>query len=241
MKSTDKSKKPFSFEDFEKGLMLAGYISPANSEEVREREVLIEYDKEQAKEKQRNYFKRAVLAAEIVNEMQDERTFGRVKFQKLVYLCENVCEMGLNKHYAKFAAGPFDHKFMHSINSEFKKQKWFKIEYRIDGKFKVPVYKKLEKVDKYKEYYTSYFTETDSSIKKIINIFRKAKTKQVELVATIFACVLELLESKPTIQQEDLINLFYSWSKEKQKYTEKEITRTYQWMIDNQIYPKSKF
>ena len=51
MKSMDKNKKPFSFEDFEKGLMLAGYISPANSEEVRDKELLAEYDKEQAKEK----------------------------------------------------------------------------------------------------------------------------------------------------------------------------------------------
>lgn len=239
MKSTEKNKKPFSFEDFEKGLMLAGYISPSNSEEVREREILAEYDKAQAKEKRIIYFKRAVLAAEIVNEMQDEITFGRVKFQKLVYLCENVSEMGLNKRYAKFAAGPFDNNFMHSINNEFKRQKWFKVEFRIDGKFRVPVYKKLEKIDKYKEYYNNYFTDTDESIKKIINLFRKAKTKQVELVATIFACILELLESKSKIEKEDLIKLVYSWSKEKQKYSESQITSAYQWMIDNDIIPNT--
>jgi hypothetical protein len=237
MKSMDKNKKPFSFEDFEKGLMLAGYISPANSEEVRDKELLAEYDKEQAKEKKIIYFKRAVLAAEIVNEMQNERTFGRVKFQKLVYLCENVCEMGLNKRYAKFAAGPFDNKFMHSINSEFKKQKWFKVEYRVDGQYKVPVYKKLEKVDKYKEYYSDYFSGTDSLIKKILNIFRKEKTKQVELVATIFACLLELLETNSEIHKDDLIGLVYSWSKEKQKYSKSEIISTYDWMIANDISP----
>jgi len=237
MKSTDKNKKLFSFQDFEKGLMLAGYVSPINSEEVKEREVLTAYDKEQAKEKKNIYFKRTVLAAEIVNQMHSELTFGRVKFQKLVYLCENVCEMGLNKRYAKFAAGPFDSKFMHSINTEFKKQKWFKVEYRVDGKYKVPVYKKLEKFDKYKEYYKNYFSDNDSSIKKIIAIFRKEKTRQVELVATIFACVLELSESHSAINKENLIDLVYSWSIEKQKYSRTEIANTYDWMVANDIAP----
>ena len=237
MKSTDKNKKPFTFEDFEKGLMLAGYISPKNSEEIRERDKLAEYDKEQAKEKKFVYFKRAVLAAEIVNQMSEERTFGRVKFQKLVYLCENVCEMGLNNRYAKFAAGPFDNKFMHSINTEFKKQKWFKVEYREDGQFKVPVYKKLENAEKYKEYYEKYFSNTDESIKKILNIFRKQKTRQVELVATVFACILELKENKVQIVIDDIIDLVYSWSKEKQKFTKNEIANTYEWMIASKIIP----
>ena len=237
MKSTEKNNKPFSFEDFEKGLMLAGYISPSDSTEIRERELLAEFDEKEAKDNRNIYFKRVVLAAEIVNELHEEFTFGRIKFQKMVYLCENASQMKLSKRYAKFAAGPFDNKFMHSINKEFEKQKWFKVEIKVDGKYKVPKYKKLEKVDKYKEYYNNYFSDNDVAIKKLINIFRREKTRQVELVATIFACVLELLETKPEFQTEDLINLLYSWSKEKRKYSKREITNTYDWMIENNISP----
>lgn len=240
MKSTKKNRKPFSVEDFEKGLMLAGYISPINSDEIKERETLQEYEEGKAKKNKSIYFKRVVLAAEIVNQLHNERTFGRVKFQKLVYLCENICKMDLHQRYAKFAAGPFDNKFMHTINREFKRLKWFDVEQKKEGTFYVQSYKKLGELDSYKEYYNNYFSDFDSSITRIINIFRKTKTREVELVATIFACLLELSKFEtPSVTEENIINEVYSWSKEKQKYSRKEIILTYGWMCTNQLIPRS--
>lgn len=237
MKSMEKDKNKFSFQDFEKGLMLAGYLSPANAMEVNERKVLEEFDKKKAKENKEIYFKRIVLAAEIVNQLLDEFTFGRVKFQKLVYLCENACNMQLNQRYLKFAAGPFDSKFMHTVNPEFKKQKWFSVSYRTNGGFKVPVYKRLENFEKYKKYYESYYGDYHDSIQEIINIFRKQKTRHVELVATIYACILELKDNESNVSNEDLIEAIYGWNKAKEKFSKKEIIITYEWMISNKITP----
>ncbi len=236
MKSTEKNRE-FTLEDFEKGLMLAGFISPKNEQEILEREILAEHDKQVSDSNKKTYFKRVVLAAKIVDELIEEKTFGRVKFQKLIYLCEHSCEMGLNNRYAKFAAGPFDHKFMHSINKEFKKQKWYDVGFRKDAKYKVPVYSKMEKYDSYKQYYNRYFSDTHESIQTLIDIFKNVRTRQVELVATIYACLLELKESDTIINIETLSHKLYSWSKEKAKFSRDEIGTTYDWMIKQQIVP----
>ena len=50
------SKEKFSIEDFEKGLMLAGFISPQNEEEITEREILENHENKLKKEKGQIYF-----------------------------------------------------------------------------------------------------------------------------------------------------------------------------------------
>jgi len=157
MKSTKIEKGSFSMSDFEKGLMLAGYITPSSISELAEKEEL-ERHETTVKEGTKNlYFKRVVLAAEIVSKLHAEPSLGRVKFQKLVYLCEHVCDMNLADRYVKQAAGPFDNKFMHSIGQEFSKNKWFAItreqgENKFGYKF-IP----LENASSYKRYYLNYF------------------------------------------------------------------------------------
>lgn len=239
MKSTNKKRK-YNLQDFEKGLMLAGYLSPKNTLEVNEKNILEEYDKANAKVKKEVYFKRAVLAAEIVNELKDEITFGRVKFQKIVYLCENVTQMKLSvNRYKKFAAGPFDNKFMHSINEEFKKQKWFDFELVKDGNYSVPKYFELEKSDKYKEYYYRYFSEQDESIQRVISLFRKEKTRFAELIATLFYCWKEIIDEDEMFSFELICEKFYTWAEEKKKFTKREISSGIDWMESKNLTPIS--
>lgn len=232
--------KKFTLHDFEKGLMLAGYLSPKNTSEVEERNILKEHDKANAKVKKEIYFKRAVLAAEIVNELKDEITFGRVKFQKMVYLCENIAHMKLSAdRYRKFAAGPFDNKFMHSINREFKKQKWFDFEIVKDGNYSVPKYFELEKSNKYKEYYFRYFSEQDESIQTVISLFRKEKTRFAELIATLFFCWKEIVDENEKVTFELICEKFYTWAEEKKKFTRKEISTGIEWMKSQDLTPLS--
>lgn len=237
MKSTNK-KKQFTIEDFEKGLMLAGYISPKNTTEIKEREALQKYDKEQAKQKKELYFKRAVLAAEIVNQLKDENTFGRIKFQKLVYLCENAMHMNIpDGRYQKFAAGPFDNKFMHSIYAEFKKQKWYGVLKVTEGKFTKPKYHELNNHSKYKVYYNRYFSDQDRSIQKIIELFRNERTHFTELVATIFYCWKEINDNNEVFTMELLYDRFYKWAEEKSKFSKTEINNAINWMKIENIVP----
>lgn len=237
MKSIN-NKPKFTFQDLEKGLMLAGYLTPKDINEVDEKKLLEEHDKEDAHAKQKQYFMRAVLAAEIVNELKDEISFGRVKFQKMVYLCENVVHMNLSDNrYKKFAAGPFDNRFMHSINEEFKKQKWFEAKIIKDGIYSKQRYFELEKKNKYKEYYDKYFSGQDEAIQRIISLLRKQRTDFVELIATIFFCWKEILDENQDFSNELIYSKLYSWAKEKKRFSIDEIDNAIEWMEKEDLTP----
>lgn len=185
----------------------------------------------------KTYFKRVVLAAEIAKNLHNENTFGHVKFQKLMYLCEHACKMQLNDRYSKQAAGPYDCKFMHSIDNELKKQNWFDVKLDKSSKFPRFIYIPLDGLQKQAEYFNNYFPD-DGNIKYIIQQFKPCKTDFVELVATLYACILE---AKVTNSSEDLsivIQKFYAWSKEKKKFSEIQIHQAINWMKEKMIYPK---
>jgi hypothetical protein len=234
------NKKPFTIRDFEQGLMLAGYVTPINADELTEKEMLYDYDKQNNKAKQIIYFKRSVLAAEIINELKDEKTFGRIKFQKLVYLCENVVHMNLSEdRYKKFAAGPFDNRFMHSINKELKDQKWFDVKIIKDGKYYRPQYTELENKYKYKEYYNDLYSKYDEDIHRVISLLRKQKTDYVELIATIFFCWKELIDEKKKFSNSIIYDKVYSWAEEKNRFSKSEIDRAIKWMENEELTPIS--
>jgi len=182
------------------------------------------------------YFKRVVLAAEIINQLYNEPTFGHVKFQKIVYLCEQANSMQLDDRYCKQAAGPYDRKFMHSIDSELKKQNWFSVKKENVGKYEKYVFRPLDGLSKYKDYYNKYFTN-DDNIQLLINLFRKEKTDFVELVATLYSCWAEIIAKNDVFSEELLLKKLYAWSKEKKKFSELEVRNSIKWMRDMNLIP----
>lgn len=235
MKSTNHESRPFSMEDFEKGLMLAGLISPSTIEELKERDIVENYQKEQKANKSTEYFKRTVLAAKIASDLHEQSTFGRVKFQKLVYLCEHVAKLQTKHRYQKFAAGPFDNKFMHSIEKEFQKQKWFRVEKEKKGSMMRSTYIPLEGCEKYKPYYDRYFDNTSQAIQYIIDLFKDKKTDFTEIAATLAACYFEILEKNEPFSEDLLFAKFYSWSEQKQKFIPQNVSSVWQWIKDKNV------
>jgi hypothetical protein len=187
------------------------------------------------KQTNKTYFKRVVLAAEIAKSLHNENTFGHVKFQKLMYLCEHACNMQLNDRYCKQAAGPYDSKFMHSIDFELKKQNWFEVKKDENAKSFRYKYTPLVGLSKQEIYYSRYFP-CDENIKFIINLFKTSKTDFVELVATLYACILEINDIE--IEESVLLDKLYSWSEEKRKFSVIQVRETLTWMKENSIYPK---
>jgi len=239
MKSTNNEKQTFSMDDFEKGLMLAGLILPNSVADINDRLQLEQYEKELNNEKRILYFKRVVLAAAIADQLYQESTFGRVKFQKLVYLCEHAAQMNLQERYSKQVAGPFDNKFMHSIETEFKNNRWFEVEKTNDGKIFRSKYKPLEKVEQYKSYFESYFGPNKTTIFYIIDLFRSIKTDRTEIAATLYSCHLELRDISDSISRKELINRFYEWSEAKKRFDESTVVLVWEWMLEKEIvsYP----
>lgn len=181
-----------------------------------------------------DYFKKIVLAAEIANELHIEPTFGHTKFVKILYLCQEVCNMELSTNYGKYAAGPLDPKLMYSIDAEFKKQKWFKIIKREQFGYK---YIPLEKVDSYRGYYLGFYSDYADEITHIINLFRKQTTGFCEIVATLYAVWKELGESNTIVNNATLEKGFYAWNEAKKKYSLSEIESGITWMKEQKIIP----
>lgn len=187
--------------------------------------------------KSQSYFRRAVLAAKIAHEYHNELAFGVIKFQKLVYLSEQISEMKFTENYRKQAAGPMDHRFIHSIKKEFQKQGWFSVKQEQEGQYQKWVFIPEENVLGYETYYTKYYGEVSDDVQFLIDTFRKWKTDKVELIATLYACWKEAKDEKASINDHLLIQKIYSWHESKKKFSEEEILNSLRWMEENEIYP----
>ena len=71
--------------------------------------------------------KRAILSAKIINELYEEKYFGAVKLEKILYLCETHLGVTLNGKYKKEAAGPYDAQSRYEIEGILKNKKWFDV------------------------------------------------------------------------------------------------------------------
>lgn len=187
--------------------------------------------------KSQSFFRRLVLAARITEECHAEWAFGSVKFQKMVYLCEEVSNMDFCTNYSKQAAGPFDNRFMHSIKTGFEKQGWFSVQKSKEGKYAKTTFTPMSKIDSYRQYYDRYFGQEKERIEHLIQLFKPWKTDDVELVATIFACWSEVNQKNLNFSKKLIVEKVYAWHSKKKKFSETKILNTIDWMETERIYP----
>lgn len=209
-------------------------LKPGNKN-VQEKLTTDVNSQDELKKNQNDYFKKLVLAAEIVNQLYEEPTFGHKKFVKVYFVCEKVCVLKLSTSYLQYAAGPLDPKHLYTIEAEFKKKKWFTVTKRKNGYgFEyAPDINVLE----YQVYYSRYFKNQIETISNIIELFRKKSSDFCEIVATLLASWLKLLEKNISVDDEILFNEFYAWSKEKIKFKKPQLIKAVEWMRTNEIIP----
>ena len=114
-----------------------------------------------------DYYRRTVLAAEIVWQLHKEPTLGHLKLQKLIYLCQKSADMQLPTNFLRQAMGPYDNRLMRSIDKQLKEKKWF--EYKQDQILK---YQPLEKAGQHHNDFLKYFSAESEGIQFIIDKFR---------------------------------------------------------------------
>jgi len=187
--------------------------------------------------KSQSFFHRVVLAARIAHECHDEKTFGIVKFQKLLFLCEHVCNMRFYTKYTKQAAGPMDNRFIHAVKAEFERQGWFKVQKDTRQRSSKVVFIPLEGINGYRPYYERYYGDSDEAITHLIGTFRRWRTEDIELVATIYSCVEEIHSEGEEVTEDSVVKRVYDWHEEKEKFNKAKIIRFYNWMSDTGIYP----
>ena len=180
-----------------------------------------------------DYYRRMVLAAEIVWQLHKEPTLGHLKLQKLIYLCQKTANMQLPTNFLRQAMGPYDNRLMRSIDKQFLEKKWF--EFRRGELLK---YQPLEKVGQHHNDYLKYFSAESESIQFILDTFKTIKSDIVEIVATLYACLDNMLNENVIFSETLLIQRFYEWSEEKKKFNEDQIKRAFSRMKDIGLIPQ---
>lgn len=179
-----------------------------------------------------DYYKRTLLAAEIVNELHTEMTLGHLKLQKLIYLAQRTEQMNLPVNFLKQAMGPYDPQMMRSIDKQLVIKKWF--QFLPGEKLK---YKPLEKAGSHKSDFEKYFGNEKQKIQWLVDTFKKVKSDRVEIIATLFGCWEELLKDRKAITEDNLLINFFAWSKLKEKFKPESVVTEIAWMKDNELHP----
>lgn len=213
------------------------YNLESNEESIDPEKILAAIKQEKKSKKKASnidYHKRTVLAAEIVYQLEGDISLGHLKLQKLLFLCQHHSKMNLYTNFLKQAMGPYDPVLMRSIDTQFRNRKWFSFNPK-----KLPKYQRLNKCGEHQYWFNIYFSDQKTEIKNVIEIFRKFKTHQIELVGTLFACWMNALNAKSIISDQLLINAVYDWHKtKKEKFSEEQIVNAIGWMREKGIYPR---
>jgi len=180
------------------------------------------------------HFRRAVFAAEIVARLHKEPTFGHVKFQKLIFLCEKKCGVDLGSTYYRQAAGPYDNRALRSIDSQMKKQKWYASQ-MIEGRYR---YVPLSRAGGHKTYFDRYFADIEKEFSKVVETFRKLDTERCEIVATLYSAWEDLLKKNQRVSDERIVHeVLNNWHESKKRIPRERWENALNWMRQNGFVP----
>lgn len=182
------------------------------------------------------YFRRAVLAANIVHQLQGDSNLGRTKLQKLLYLSEHHAQLAdLQSNYFRKAAGPYDSQMMHSVESQLAKQRWYKCETGTGGECR---YVPLEAAGQHARYFDRYWGVKSEPIRKLVALLKRADTRQTEIVATLYAAWNDLLLAGQSVTDEAILHeVLEKWHEEKRQIPEKRWRNAIAWMRQRDLIP----
>lgn len=174
-----------------------------------------------------------LLAAEIIWQLNRKQTFGHIKLQKLIFLCERIRKMNLQVNFLKQAMGPYDPKLQRYLDTELEKKSWFKYDEAQTLK-----YQPLANAGGHKLAFKAKFGEQVESIYHLIQLFENTNSARIEIVATLFACWEEMILKNQLVNDNALLSKFYDWSEFKGNYSAEQVKNALRWMESNSIVPQ---
>ena len=183
------------------------------------------------------YFKRSVLAAEIADRLCEEKTFGHVKMEKLIFLTEHLCHIDIDSHYHRDAAGPYDNTALRSIDSQMRSHQWFELTKKDKGYR----YQPMDKRGEHKKYFDRYFTDIRPMFNKVIETFKTSTTEQCEIVATLYSAWDDLLHNGHPFTDDDILNeVLNNWHESKKRINRSRWQAALNWMRSNGFDPQNE-
>jgi hypothetical protein len=189
----------------------------------------------------RRHIARAVLSAEIVSRLWKERTFGRVKHQKVLHLCEYVGQLTeIKGDYRRRAAGPLDNKLIYSVEAELKKQNWFET-YELkspSGRCVGHGYRPLANAGGHCVYFDRWWTQQTETIVNLIELMRPWNTQRCEILSTVYAAWNDLIIwAKPVTDESILTEILENWHEGKRSIPEHRWRSEIDWIRRQNLVP----
>ncbi|WLT30878.1 restriction endonuclease subunit S [Geothrix sp. PMB-07] len=181
------------------------------------------------------HFKRSVLAAEIIDRLHAEPTFGHVKFEKVMFLVEHLCAVDTGSTYLRKAAGPYDNRALRSIDSQLRKQQWF--DCRKEGeRYR---YLPMAHWGGHKHYFERYFADITDTFENVLQTFKTLETERCEIVATLLSAWSDLLQTEGPVSDERIVHeVLNNWHKSKERIPKDRWLKALGWMRSRGFVPK---
>ena len=190
--------------------------------------------KEDDRPKKANAFQKATLVAEIIDQYHKEDTFGAVKCQKVVYLCEMHARLdSLQTIYYRKVAGPYDNQLSYRTLPLIEKQKWFKV-MNVDER---TCYVPGDSYGSHRNGFSNFWGYKQEKIQEVVDLLRPHNTSQAELVATLYSVWNDLIIDGSNLDDHKILDKFYQWNDSKKKYKDEQCLKCLGWMRKKGLVP----
>jgi hypothetical protein len=178
-----------------------------------------------------------VLACELVLLFSNDKHFGRTKFQKALYLCEQHARLDFETSYLQKAAGPLDTKFFYSFLEEMEKENWVIETYKETPKGLMSQFELGENVSVILKQFPLLFENVREQVKAVYVLLKDANTKQAEALATVYAVWNNRIIRQQPASPEEIVNDFYEWHANKREFSKNAILEAYRGLLSRGITP----
>lgn len=176
---------------------------------------------------ERKIQKRLALASLIVQELPHDRTLGRTKMAKILFLSDSMFNLDLGMNYMRAAAGPLDLdaivnekigiEALADKNSFFKTKRTKKDEYENDRYN----YSPSVNIKTARMLAENVLHESLEAIVSLIKLMKSLNTEQSEIVATLYGCWNDLLINNKFPTDDQIIGDFLeNWHQSKKRFSD---------------------
>ena len=195
------------------------------------------------------YFKRGAIAAYIIDRLHHRPEFGRVMFEKCLYMAETYVGVDLEGSYKRAAAGPLDAEYLNKLESLAAKRRWF-TKRKSTGTATRYAYRPGRDAADRLAAAAAILGDRRERMDRLLDLMamQKMDTERAEIVATLFAAWNDLLiaagardadPSDPRHPSDDEIiaEVRNCWHAAKQRFTADRLQQALGWMRDQGLVP----
>lgn len=188
--------------------------------------------------------RRIGLASYIVDKGRNDKTLGRIKLAKIIYIMDAHLKLNLMGQYERRAAGPYNPRmFRHDkygIESLAEKQRYFKKVEQANSAGEVERVRYIvgTSLDHGKQLAKELFFDKQEEVERLWELFSRLDTDRSEIVATLYACWNDLIKKgKNPSDNEIIIDMKKNWHDSKSRFEDDRLKNALQWMRDNDLTP----